>query len=357
LRTLKQLFNIMIDALRTLIKQFMPFAQKKMGFSRPPRLFLRQDSANASNPLGKTGFYDPENESITLYITERHPKDILRSLSHELMHHTQKCNGDFDGIENMGEQGYAQNNPQMRAMEIKAYQAAVYFRDFEDSLRETIYYEHLQKGEKDKMSTKDWKNRELNMLLNEAWGFKFNTLQEFDEFSGTGEVQEEAQEEEIEEAARGSQLGADRAKKHCGSGQKLAGGICVDLKETCPPGEEEEEGKGKFSGDPEMAEAKLDEEHVDERRGRGRADPRNQRGAADNRQRPLEEEEIEEIAGVGGGAADPRRRRKPHGTGRRVEDEPEKKEEEEEERKVAESQLSKDTIREVLRDVLISLKK
>ena len=91
------------------------------------------------------------------------------------------------------------------------------------------------------MATKDWKNRELNILLNEAWGFKFNTLQEFDEFSGTGEVQEEAQEEEIEEAARGSQLGADRAKKHCGSGQKLAGGICVDLKETCPPGEEEEE--------------------------------------------------------------------------------------------------------------------
>ena len=46
------------------------------------------------------------------------------------------------------------------------------------------------------MSTKDWKNKELTSLLSEAWGFKFNTLQEFDEFNGTGEVQEESVEEE-----------------------------------------------------------------------------------------------------------------------------------------------------------------
>lgn len=40
------------------------------------------------------------------------------------------------------------------------------------------------------MSTKDWKNNELSGLLAEAWGFKFNTLQEFDEFNGTGDIQE-----------------------------------------------------------------------------------------------------------------------------------------------------------------------
>ena len=174
----------------------MPFAQKKMGFNRPPKLFLRQDTANASDPLGKTGFYDPNNESITLYVSGRHPKDILRSLSHELMHHTQNCNGEFENVSSMGEQGYAQSDPHMRTMEIEAYQASIVFRDWEDSLKETIYYEHLQKGET-QMSTKDWKNKEIRSLLAEAWGFKFNTLQEFDEFNGTGEVQEE----EIEEAA------------------------------------------------------------------------------------------------------------------------------------------------------------
>ena len=185
----------MIDILRPLIKQFMPFAQKQMGFSRPPKLFLKNSEAEASNHMGKTGFYDPGEESITLYIGKRHPKDIMRSLSHELMHHTQKCNGEFDNVSGMGEQGYAQKDPHMRNMELQAYQASIVFRDWEDSLKETIYYEHLQKGDK-KMSTKDWKNKEISTLLSEAWGFKFNTLEEFDEFNGKGELQAEVEKED-----------------------------------------------------------------------------------------------------------------------------------------------------------------
>jgi len=162
----------MIDILKSLIKQFMPFAKEKMGFSRPPKLFLRDDAQNAANPLGKTGFYDPEKESITLYTTGRHPKDIMRSLAHELQHHTQKCNGDFESVQNMGEEGYAQADPHMRTMEIQAYQASIVFRDWEDSTKGTIYYEHLQKGDNSKMSIQDWKNGELKSLLAESWGFK-----------------------------------------------------------------------------------------------------------------------------------------------------------------------------------------
>ena len=161
-----------MEVLKKLIKQFMPFAEKQMGFSRPPKLFLRQDSKNASNPLGKTGFYYPANESITLYVTNRHPKDIMRSLAHELMHHTQKCNGEFDNVGEMGE-GYAQADGHLRNMEIQAYQASIVFRDWEDSTRGTIYFEHLQKGD-NKMSTKNWKNGELKSLLTEAWGFKMD---------------------------------------------------------------------------------------------------------------------------------------------------------------------------------------
>ena len=132
----------MHDLLKTLIKQFMPYAKEKIGFEHPPKLFLRQDAKNAANPLGKTAFYNPQAKSVTIYISNRHPKDIMRSLSHELMHHTQKCNGDFDNEESqgMGEQGYAQNNPHMRTMEIQAYQASIVFRDWVDSLKETIYY-------------------------------------------------------------------------------------------------------------------------------------------------------------------------------------------------------------------------
>jgi len=135
----------MIDVLKPMIKQFMPFAKKRMGFESPPRLFLKRDQTNAQNPLGKTAYYDPEQRSVTLYITGRHPKDVMRSLSHELVHHTQNCNGEFDQVGQMGD-GYAQNDEHLREMERKAYeQGSLCFRDWEDSIKHTIYFEHLQK--------------------------------------------------------------------------------------------------------------------------------------------------------------------------------------------------------------------
>ena len=197
------------ELLKNIIKQFVPFAQKHIGFKNPPRLFLRSDSENAKNPFGKTAFYDPNEKAVTLYITGRHPKDILRSLGHELVHHKQNCDGQFSDSDDMG-QGYAQRDPHLRQMEIEANRdGSMCLRDFEDKLKKenTIYYEHLQKGE-NKMSTKDWKNKELTSLLSEAWGFKFNTLDEFNEFNGTGEVQEEeveANAETVDEAADGEE--------------------------------------------------------------------------------------------------------------------------------------------------------
>jgi len=172
----------MTNVLQPLIKKFMPFAQKRMGFNEPPKLFLKGDKKNANDALGKTAYYDPSEKSVTLYVTDRHPKDVMRSLSHELVHHTQNCRGDFKHMPEMGE-GYAQNDEHLREMEREAYEVGnMCFRDWEDSIKQTIYFEHLQKGEK-KMSIKDWKNKEISTLLSEAWGFKFNSLQEFDDFS------------------------------------------------------------------------------------------------------------------------------------------------------------------------------
>ena len=187
----------MIDTLKPLIKQFMPFAQKRMGFNRPPRLFLRQDEDNARNPLGKTAFYDPNQMSVTLYISGRHPKDIMRSLAHELVHHTQNCNGMFDDVGEMGE-GYAQNDVHLREMEREAYeQGNLCFRDWEDGIRGTIYFEHLQKGAKNKMSTKKWKNNELKGLLTEQWGFQMDLSKlneaakpDFPDIDGDGDTEE-----------------------------------------------------------------------------------------------------------------------------------------------------------------------
>jgi len=189
----------MKDTLQPLVDQFMPYARKRMGFNKMPRVFLRDDPQNAQNPLGKTAYYDPAKMSVTLYINGRHPKDVMRSLSHELVHHTQNCNGKFDNTGELGE-GYAQNDEHLREMEREAYeQGNLVFRDWEDSIKETIYNESLQKGAKNKMSLNDWKNNELSTLLTEKWGFSFNLLNE----SQDEEVIEE-EEDELEEGAASS---------------------------------------------------------------------------------------------------------------------------------------------------------
>ena len=174
----------------------MPFAQKRMGFSDPPRLFLKNNSDNAANPLGRTAHYDPNNKSITVYVTNRHPKDIMRSISHELVHHTQNCRGEFDKVGEMVD-GYAQNDEHLREMEREAYEVGnLCFRDWEDSIKNTTYFEHLQKGDNKKMSTKDWKNKEIKSLLAESWGFKMD-LAKLNE-----SVEEEVNEEDkVEEGA------------------------------------------------------------------------------------------------------------------------------------------------------------
>ena len=175
-----------IEDLMPLVKQFLPFAKERMGFQDPPKLFLKGDPENAANPLGRTAFYDPEAVAITLYTTGRHPKDIMRSLSHELVHHTQNCNGKFSDAGEMGE-GYAQNNSHMREMEREAYEKGnMCFRDWEDSIKQTIYFEHLQKGDY-AMTTKDWKNGEIKILLSEAWGFKMD-LNKLNEVSDNEDV-------------------------------------------------------------------------------------------------------------------------------------------------------------------------
>tara|TARA_R110002020_G_scaffold32729_4_gene100347 strand:- start:153 stop:1136 length:984 start_codon:yes stop_codon:yes gene_type:complete len=266
----------MNDLLKNIIKQFMPFAQKQIGFKNPPRLFLRNDPMNAQNPLGKTAFYDPGAKSVTLYITGRHPKDILRSLGHELVHHKQNCDGEFSDSDDMGP-GYAQRSPHLRDMEEKAnLHGSMCLRDFEDMLKKenTIYYEHLQKGEKT-MSTKDWKNKEISQLLSEAWGFKFNSLQEFDEFNGTGEIQAEG-EEEIEEGGR------DYGRKKPHQSKKY--------KDEDPP-----------PADESLEEGEEDDQRAARKQRKGRED--HQRKIREDDDESLEEAEEEVDEGLAGAAA------------------------------------------------------
>ena len=114
------------------LEEFYPFAKEALGFDRDATVVFESDIRNAKNPLGKTAHYDPTNETVTVYVDKRHPKDIMRSVSHELVHHAQNVRGDLQG--GSMEEGYAQTDDHLREMEKEAYtKGNMLFRDWTDS--------------------------------------------------------------------------------------------------------------------------------------------------------------------------------------------------------------------------------
>ena len=110
-------------------------AMNKFDIQKAPKLILRQDEENAKKLFGRTAYYDPNESTIVVFITNRHPKDILRSYCHELIHHVQNERGDLK----MGDSSsptYAQDDNHMREMEKEAYlEGNLLLRDFEDNFK------------------------------------------------------------------------------------------------------------------------------------------------------------------------------------------------------------------------------
>jgi hypothetical protein len=155
----------MVNDLKPLLSKFMTFAKDRLNFQNPPKLFLKQDSDNSQCLLGKTAHYDPAGMIVTLYISGRHPKDIMRSFAHELVHHCQNERGDLapEKMKTLNN-NYAQENEHMRKMEEEAYlQGNMCFRDWEDGLDNKLKYkmqvaeQNYLKKENKKMSVKKQK--------------------------------------------------------------------------------------------------------------------------------------------------------------------------------------------------------
>jgi hypothetical protein len=109
---------------------------KGMNIKPLPKIkVIKDDKENASDLLGKTAYYDPSNKSITLYTFGRHPKDILRSFTHEMIHHEQNLNGKLSNITttNTNEGG------DLDEIEREAYEKGnMMLRNWEDSIKNPI---------------------------------------------------------------------------------------------------------------------------------------------------------------------------------------------------------------------------
>ena len=144
------------------------FAVKKLGFNKPCRVVFESQGDRAVDIFSPTAHYKPHTQTVTVYVDHRHPKDILRSMAHELIHHAQYCAGQFDqGIDTSP--GYALRDKHMQAMEEDAYMRGniLLFREFEDTYKKGRYImeegKHITKkklaaasGDPDKVEPEDF---------------------------------------------------------------------------------------------------------------------------------------------------------------------------------------------------------
>mgnify|MGYP003647546551 CR=1 FL=1 len=108
-----------------LVDKFLDFVVKELELDQPFSVYFVDDKSNAKDPLGKTAMYNPKTKSVYVYATNRHPKDMLRSIAHELMHHKQNCEGSLEELP-------------LEDAEKKANEAGYLLRKYEDGLKEAI---------------------------------------------------------------------------------------------------------------------------------------------------------------------------------------------------------------------------
>lgn len=143
-----------------------PFPKIHLDWSEQDGLFIR------------TGFYSPDEKAITVFCNERHPKDILRTFAHEMIHHSQNLNGinlNFSSNDDV------KDNEELEKIEAEAYlKGNIYFRkwtEYENSeknqLNESKFIEDTNPDDVDlssfnikrELNPKFWKNNLLDSRI------------------------------------------------------------------------------------------------------------------------------------------------------------------------------------------------
>ncbi len=108
----------------------------------PSMEFIDGDTENAKDFFGKTAYYDPNRQHIVLYTEGRHPKDILRSYAHEMIHHIQYLEDRLHNITTTN----TNEDEDLDAIEKEAYvRGNMTFRNWTDSiLNEAIVGEKIK---------------------------------------------------------------------------------------------------------------------------------------------------------------------------------------------------------------------
>jgi len=115
--------------------------EKGMNIRPLPKVkFVDDDSENAKDFFGKTAYYDPNNRVIVLYTMDRHPKDVMRSFAHEMIHHEQNCNDKLTNINTTN----TNKDGDLPEIEREAYEKGnMMFRNWTDTLTEGVLEDRI----------------------------------------------------------------------------------------------------------------------------------------------------------------------------------------------------------------------
>jgi len=97
-----------------------------------PEIKIRRDMTEAVDFFGKTAYYDPNLKEVILYVEGRHPKDVMRSFVHEMIHHKQNLEGRLQGINTTN----TNEDSNLNELEQEAYLLGnTTFRNWEDKVK------------------------------------------------------------------------------------------------------------------------------------------------------------------------------------------------------------------------------
>lgn len=102
----------------------------------PKVVFKHGDSENAKDFFGKTAYYNPNTKEIILYTEGRHPKDLVRSFSHEFIHFIQDIENRLGDVSTTN----TMEDDNIDKLEQEAnLKGTMTFRNWTDSLQESLY--------------------------------------------------------------------------------------------------------------------------------------------------------------------------------------------------------------------------
>jgi len=117
-------------------------------FPLPKVIFKHSNIKNAENFLGKTAYYEPQSMSVVLYTEGRHPKDIVRSFAHEMIHHMQNLEGRLGNISTTD----TNEDGNLQEIEEEAYlKGNILFRRWTDHMKYNRIHESIFLEEEDKL--------------------------------------------------------------------------------------------------------------------------------------------------------------------------------------------------------------